>query len=86
MFEINRRNFIFLGLTGFISPILARSREAIGKVLAKFDQPSIVTTLPEDHVSDIFLAKNGSPQENVAHVLEMMGGIEKFRYRIVGVK
>ena len=29
-------------------------------------------------VSEIFVAKNGTPQENVARVIEMMGGIEKF--------
>jgi len=28
--------------------------------------------------SEIFIAKNGSPQQNVAKIIEMMGGIEKF--------
>ena len=56
---------------------LWRFREAIGKFLARFDQTPQVRVLPEDHVSDIYLARNGSPQENVGRVLEMMGGIGK---------
>ena len=74
----NRRSFILLVLAGLTVGIMGRFRGAIGKFLARFDQPPQVRALPEGHVSDIYLARNGSPQENVARVLEMMGGVEKF--------
>ena len=75
---ITRRNFVILFLGGIVMAMFWKFRRIIGIFLAKFDQPAMVNTLPAAYISDIYVAKNGTPQENVARVLEMMGGIERF--------
>lgn len=47
------------------------------KKLNKPDKPNKPNKLNEP-ISKIYISKNGTPQENIAKVIEMMGGIEKF--------
>ncbi len=75
---ITRRIFFFSSLAALTMAALWKFRGSTAKFLAKFDQPPRVGTLPKGHVSDVYLARNGSAQKNMARVLEMMGGIEKF--------
>ncbi|KAB2889101.1 MAG: DUF362 domain-containing protein [Desulfobulbaceae bacterium] len=76
-----RRLFIFgsFGFVSFCGALLAVPREYIKKALVeveRFLEPP--KNLPTRQVSDVFLAKNGSPQENVLKVVDMMGGITRF--------
>ncbi len=41
-------------------------------------RPTDQLNKPGEAVSDIYVAKNGTPQQNVSKIIEMMGGIEKF--------
>jgi hypothetical protein len=75
---ISRRRFVYAlltGLTALIFAFLKRNSFVIGKC----DQIKQLESnyKPEHRVSEIFTAKNGSPRQNVAKVIEMMGGIEK---------
>jgi len=76
MDRIGRRRFFLYLLLGVFS---------MGSipVLLKIRQNNEIYSLEKSYnnrkiVSDIYIAKNGTPQQNVAKVIEMMGGIERF--------
>ena len=74
--KINRRFFLYLTLSGLVLsiwPILKIIKKRYPKAL--FDTDTI------EQVSHIYISRNGTPQQNVAKVIEMMGGIR----RIIGV-
>ena len=80
--RINRRLFIYLSLMG----IAASSLPLIGRFTKLFNLSTGSTTQPSDQlasqpISQIYVSRNGSPQQNVSKVIEMMGGIEK----IIGI-
>jgi hypothetical protein len=82
---ISRRFFIYLSLTGVVSALLSLFRKPslttqfnqinqFNELLNKANQSNTINQT----VSEIFMSKNGTPQQNVTKVIEMMGGIEKF--------
>lgn len=80
--KISRRFFLYLSLVGLTSA----SWPLIRRIAGLFSKPTIQpaslikqsTQTNNQPVSHIYVAKNGTPQQNVAKVIEMMGGIEKF--------
>ena len=75
---ISRRKFVHICLAGLTALILTFSkRTSIG--MGMHDKISrLQSNRKFKHpVSEIFMARNGTPQQNVAQVIEMMGGIEK---------
>jgi hypothetical protein len=78
-----RRRFIVLmgALAAAGAALLAGPRRYIKRFLLEVEvliTPKDRVSPSPDQVSEIFLARHGSPQENVAKVMEMMGGIERF--------
>ena len=72
--KISRRLFLYLSLlaVAFTSwPVLKKLNHLISK---STDQPDKLN----QPVSHIYVAKNGTPRQNVTKVIEMMGGIDKF--------
>jgi len=75
---ISRRFFLLLSLFSLMTAVLYHFRRFILLILSKFDQHIPGNLYISERTSDIFVAKNGTPQQNVAKVIEMMGGIERF--------
>lgn len=76
-----RRLFMLavLGLASAAGVVLAVPRKYLRKFLVEAE--NLLTSRPKistEQNAQIFVAKNGSPQQNVAKVLEMMGGVERF--------
>jgi len=76
---ISRRKFfhVFLGgLTPLFFTLLKKNSFSMGM----FNRINELQNNhnPEHAISEIFIAKNGTPQQNVAKVIEMMGGIGRF--------
>lgn len=71
--EIKRRRFLYylslMGLGIVVFPVYRR----IKPLFIQTGQPGGAN--PESHV---YVSKNGTPQQNVFKVIEMMGGLEKF--------
>jgi len=79
---IARRKFVHIGLACLTALILAfLKRTSFGMGIYDIIDHLQSHRKLRHPVSDIFIARNGSPQHNVAKVIEMMGGIEK----LVGV-
>lgn len=80
--KISRRLFLYLSLVG----LTAASWPLIRRTAGLFSKPTIQpaslikqsTQTNNQPVSHIYVAKNGTPQQNVAKTIEMMGGIERF--------
>jgi hypothetical protein len=69
--KMSRRFFFYLSL--LIGAVITLP------ILRKVTQVFNISTNQLAHpISHIYVAKNGTPQQNVAKVIEMMGGIEKF--------
>jgi hypothetical protein len=68
-----------LGLSGLAAAAMAGPKRVIKSALLRIERfiSPIEISKPETP-SDVYAAKNGTPQQNVAKVLEMMGGIERF--------
>jgi len=76
---ISRRTFIvFSVFPAILLGIAYKFRSFILQFLSRFHNPIKPFLVESNMKSDIYLARNGSPQENVQKVIEMMGGIEKF--------
>jgi hypothetical protein len=78
-----RRALLYLlsaiGLVSAGGAILAGPKRLVRSSLLELERmTSTVRTIPVAEPSDVFLARNGTPQENVAKVVEMMGGIGRF--------
>lgn len=72
--KISRRFFIYLSLAG-----IAVSAWSIFRYLNKLNAVSTNNpNKPNRSPSQIYVVKNGTPQQNVSKAIEMMGGIEKF--------
>ena len=74
---VSRRNFLMMSLAGVALALGYRFREALKLGIASLDQHGrggypYVETNPE-----IFIAQQGTPQENMAKAIEMIGGIAK---------
>ncbi len=76
-----RRFFLLLtiGAVSLSGAIYLSPKQFIKKVLLELEK----LTKPHQKVvaekpSDVFISTNGSPQENMAMVIEMMGGIQRF--------
>ncbi len=68
-----------VGLAAMGGSLLAVPRRYVNRLvleLERFITP--VTRVEAGERSEIFVARNGTPQQNVAKVLEMMGGIGRF--------
>ncbi len=84
--EINRRHFIYLSGVVSILMLLAgtlffwnrRDRENMRKNSTSSIGANKNLGVAPDGKSYVYMAKNGSPEENTRKVIEMMGGIEKF--------
>jgi len=76
---ILRRNFIYLIFSSLLFGFFYKFRTSFLKFIAQLDHSRIKVPHSSSEVkSEIFLARNGNPQQNIAKVIEMMGGIEKF--------
>jgi hypothetical protein len=78
---LSRRAFLsgFLGLASVGGVLLALPRKYLKWFLLEAENlttPKMATS--SGCMSDVFVCKNGTPQENVAKVLEIMGGIQRF--------
>ena len=71
MFRVNRRIFLKFISTALMFVLLPFVRKSKG--------PVINTTIARkgNKKSSIFIAKNGSPEQNMVELIKMMGGIEK---------
>ena len=68
---INRRLFLclpFIGIAGATWPIFKKLTLSDNQSTTRLNQP----------ISNIYIARSGTPQQNVAKVIEMMGGVKKF--------
>ncbi len=80
--KINRRFFLYLSLVG----LTAASWPLIRRIAGRFSKLPIQpvnlikqsTQANNQPVSHIYVAKNGTPQQNVTKVIEMMGGMERY--------
>lgn len=72
--KINRRVFLTLSSMGLALASIPLIRKGGPSLASLFDGMS---NTPKS-VSDIYVSKNGTPEQNVSKVLYMMGGIEKF--------
>ncbi len=70
--KMSRRIFLYLSLFGVTAGVLYASRK-IYHIFPFYDKSNSISQLP----SHIYVAKNGSPQQNITKIVEMMGGIEK---------
>lgn len=73
--NINRRLFLYLSVVGIsVSawPIFRRLTK-----LPNLSKSQQIVNYNAQKMSHIYISKNGTPQQNVAKVIEMMGGIEK---------
>lgn len=69
--KVTRRSILLLSLIGLMIAGSSVLNRVIKSVLHSKDDEI------NEYNSHIFVAKNGTPQQNVAKVIEMMGGIEK---------
>ena len=79
MKSITRRVFLFLSVIGtpFGLWVVSRlMRNALNKIAVKAVNQD--TNRTPSFRSSVYISRNGTPQQNVAKVVEMMGGIEKF--------
>lgn len=80
--KITRRLFLFLSAISVAFVVIPVLR----KMFVQTESDTLTwqagatgnDNLKEQAVSHIYVAKNGTPQQNVAKVIEMMGGIERF--------
>jgi len=77
-----RRRFLILstvGLAALAAALFAVPRRYLKWLVLEVERLITTSTKVGDETrSDIFVAKNGTPQENVAKVMAMLGGIERF--------
>ena len=79
--KLMRRSFLLsiFGAASVVGMLAASPKKYIKKLLVEIER--ILTpsrTAIDGQYADIFLSKNGSPQDNINKVIEMMGGIERF--------
>lgn len=81
---MNRRHILKLIVywTLFINPfsISCKKESSNSDIQSKFSDKTSIGRFEAggDEISSIYIAKNGTPEENLEKVIEMMGGIEKF--------
>ncbi|HGY56259.1 MAG TPA: DUF362 domain-containing protein [Caldithrix abyssi] len=81
--NMNRRKFLIItGLLTAAASAIVYFRNKIKHIISRFDQYPGTDYPYEEVPAEIYLSKNGTPQQNVAKVIEMMGGIQK----IIGKK
>jgi uncharacterized protein (DUF362 family) len=79
--SFDRRTFfkwlLLIGGALLLSP-LTRMANSMNKMKKKKEEKHLTSSkMPEHKKFHIYISKNGSPEQNVAKVIEMMGGIEK---------
>ena len=79
---ITRKRFIYLfvAAAGFIALIFSGIfRKNLFSLIAKIDtRYRFLKRINTTATSEIYISKNGTPQQNITKVIEMAGGIEKF--------
>jgi hypothetical protein len=73
---LSRRFFLLTSLIGILVLALYIVIKKLNQLI-KLNKPNKLDQI-NSFVSHIYICKNGTPQQNVAKVIEMMGGIEKF--------
>ena len=72
---ISRRNFIIVAMFSALMALVYSLKEYIKFFVSRFDQHPRNQYHFQDETANIYIAKNGTPQENVQRVVDMMGGI-----------
>lgn len=76
-----RRKFFLISTAGIVAAaatLAAVPKRYIKSFLLKIEQITATSSPLKQTRSEVFVAKNGTAQENVATVIEMMGGIRRF--------
>lgn len=77
----SKRQFLiifFSGIAALLATLFVTPKRYIKSFLVYLERIVTPKKRPEDTKEKVFIAKNGTPQENVAKVLAMQGGIEHF--------
>lgn len=83
LINFERRTFLkwLVVLSGAVSlwprKMLANTMNMIGDKNKRYEENPAASKIGEHAKSYIYICKNGTPEENVAKVIELMGGIEK---------
>jgi hypothetical protein len=64
-----------LGLSGIVAAMAGPKRVVKSALIGIERFVSPIDIAKPEEPSDVYVAKNGTPQQNVAKVLEMMGGL-----------
>jgi len=74
---IKRRTFILTSLIAALGLILIKFKKQVKLLVSRLDQHPRGSYEFKEVPARIFVSQNGTPQQNVAKVIDMMGGIQK---------